>query len=207
MPTVDWSVIGSQSKRNGNGESSFLRLQEGKYRVRLLGKPFQFWQHFEPAAVICEGSAESCPICKTGNLPKLRYAVNCIDRADGKIKILTGGSQIFDVFKEYSTEVGDPGKKEGPDFSIKVEVPGGNKRQTKYKTSTLDKNTITEDEKKLIDGGSGLHKLEEILKAKTAEEIVAVLEKKDGGGSGGSDDIDLDKAQADSASDDDDFDF
>jgi len=208
MPKVDWSSVGSD-KKSGNGESSFLRLKEGKYRIRLLGNPHQFFQHFDPAAVICEGSPDKCPICKSGNSPKMRYATNVIDRADQKIKILTGGPQIFEVFKEYAVEVGDPGKKDGPDFSIKVEVPGGNKLATKYKTSTLDKKPLTQEEIAMInkDGekGAGLHNLDEILKAKTGSEISEILQK-DGNG-GGEPDVDLDSAAADDSSDDDDFDF
>lgn len=67
------------------------------------------------------------------------YAINCIDRADGQIKVLEKGESIFGVFKqfaEFSTR--NPSGKDGADFKIYV---SGKKGKDYYQVGVANNNT------------------------------------------------------------------
>lgn len=171
MAVVSWESI----EKGNKGGGIFLRLQEGRYKVRIVGRAFEYFSHFEPIRVSCCGKEGNCPICLSGKEASKRYAVNVIDRADGKLKVLNAGKAIFGQLREYfeASKI-DPGGKEGPDIMIKVEVPDGDKRRTKYTLVMLNSAPFTEDEKKFIKE-KGLHGLDKLFTPKSAEEIASIL--------------------------------
>ena len=173
MAQVDWGDI--EKGRGAGGNSKFLKMPEGQHQVRLVGKAFMYYKHWDPILAVCPGKDGGCPMCNSGTLARMRYAVNAIDRRDGQLKILDAGTQLFEDFRVYfdTTKI-DPGSKEGPDFIVKVEVPGGDKRRTKYKAIALQPTPFTEQEAAQI-REKGLFKLGEIFEPKSIQEIQAMM--------------------------------
>lgn len=93
-------------------------------RLRLIGLPIEYWEvsprkkeegtdktyqcPFPDAELnraftrICNDNLEDDPWIKMGYIKTKRYAINCIDRDEGKVKILAKGKSIFGEF--YKTE-------------------------------------------------------------------------------------------------------
>ena len=175
---IDWEEIGKNSKKkfdeNGDKKVEFLRLESGhSYKVRPLGSPVIFHKYILQHGgqwrwAICE-DPDTCPVKQKHNVePRERYAVNVLDRADGKIKIMEGPVTVFKVFRTYLEGTGNsPGGPQGADFTIKVVGSG---LKTRYENS-LDKRTPFTDEEKSYIKGEGLYKLDRIFKSTPAEEI------------------------------------
>jgi hypothetical protein len=184
MKYVGWD----EKNPGGGGGGMFLKLEAGKkYRIRLIGKPACYNQHWEP--VICRSPGVDPDTKKTldplmlqGFTPKKRFAMWVIDREDGnKLKIMDFPPVLFEQFAEWKTSVNeDPGGQNGCDWSIKLEIPGGDRRRTKYKATSLAQTPLTEEELKAIKEGGLKEKLYEARKANTPEEIRAMLAQKTG---------------------------
>jgi hypothetical protein len=92
-------------------------------KLRLLGLPLGFREHSnkmrDPSdpkksvtvrfldadlnrsfARVCTENPTSCPWCKLGYLSSQRFSMNVLDRADGRIKILTKGRAVYAKFAE-----------------------------------------------------------------------------------------------------------
>jgi len=141
---------GSQS---GDTKNKYMSLSEaGNYRVRLVGNHVKFYRHWSPVKAITHYDYKSKdPAWQAGFYPSKRFAINVIDRSDGQLKILEKGAQVFQAFSEYKSLFDkNPAGKDGPDFNIKVEIPGGDKRSTKYTVTHLDSAPFTEAEKAMI---------------------------------------------------------
>jgi len=144
-----------QDKKTSNGDSQsvdksrYLSLNEaGNYVIRLVGNHVKFYRHWSPIRGITHYDyKKDDPAWQAGFYPSKRYAINVIDRSDGKLKILEKGSQIFKVFADYKGLFGkNPAGKDGPNFNIKVEIPDGKKRLTKYTVTHLDPAPFTAEE-------------------------------------------------------------
>lgn len=185
MGLVDWTKV--DPKPEGNGSSNkdiYLRLEAGKkYRIRPVGKPMEVNRYYVPDAATGKtrsaitADPKTCIIRqKYPNIqPKLRYAVNVIDRADGKIKVLEAPPSIFRSMRQWAEATGkDPGGSEGADFSISVEIPAGaDKRRTTYPTAALVPTPFTEDELAMI--RSSGHKLSKIYEPTPRDKIESIL--------------------------------
>lgn len=186
MAMVDWGKIEKRSSPTGG---NFLKLTEGKHRIRLVGKAFEYVKHWDPINVSCNGKEGGCPLCLSGNekdVARKRYAINILHRDDSnKLKILDAGPQVFTAFRDYfeSTQI-DPGGKEGPDLVIKVEVPGGDQRRKKYSIIPLNKAEFTKEEVAMIKE-KGLHDLTKIFGPKSSDEIKKMMSGAPAGGSSG----------------------
>ena len=164
---MEWGSI----REAGGGEKvDFMKLQNGQNQFRIVGKPSLIDIHWEKGIdgqskkVICPGAG--CPICKVGHTPQIRYQVQVIDRADGKVKVLEGGPTIFNAIKNYAVDpdFGDP---TSYDFKIKKEGSG---RETKYTVIAAPKRTeLTAAEKEMV---ANAKSLAEVNKIKTIDEIV-----------------------------------
>jgi len=178
MAVVEWGKI---EKTGQGGGGIFLKLSEGKHKVRLVGKAFEYTKHWDPINVSCPGKDGGCPICNRDgdNVARTRYAINILDRDDdNKIKILDAGPQVFTAFRDYweSAKV-DPGGKDGPDLIVKVEVPGGDVRRKKYSVIPLQPAPFTEEERAMIKEKE-LHDLGKIFGHKSVEDINEMLSGK-----------------------------
>ena len=180
--------VGWDEKNTGGGGGMFLKLEAGKkYKVRLVGKPASYHQHWEP--VICrspgvdpETKKTLDPLMLQGFTPKKRFAMWVLDREDGnKLKIMDFPSVLFDQFAEWKASANeDPGGANGPDWSIKLDIPGGDRRRTKYKATSLAQTPLTDEELKAIKEGNLKEKLYEARRPNTPEEIRAMLAQKTG---------------------------
>ena len=187
---VNWEDATAEAKSERGGDT-FLKLVPGnKYRIRLISKPVRYMQHWEP--VICrspgvdpESKQVIDPLMLLGYKPKKRFAIWVLDREDGnKIKLMDFPQQLLDCFSEwkamYNNE--EPGGKNGPDFVIKLELPGGDRRRTKYKAVALEGRTpFTDDELKRINEGKLKDKIQEFRREHTPDEIRAMMAAKQGG--------------------------
>jgi len=186
---IDWNDVQPQKPaRSGGGgggmSDKFLKLSQGEYQVRPVGKPYQFYAYYvadpkNPKKFYRAVTADplNCVIRTNHNLePKTRYAVNVIDRADGKLKIMEGPVSVFDKIKEWArVSKQDPGKNGGADFSIKVVVPAnGDRKRTEYNTTPIVQTPFTAEEQEMLKK-EGLHKLEEIYQSTPQNEIEAKL--------------------------------
>ena len=192
---VEWKDLVNK-RNNSKFDENLIKLTEGKHRLRLVGNIYVFYQHFEPFPVIVPNNQNDPIHQSTGNYPKKKYAVNAFYRdQDNKLMILRGGPTIFESVMDWAEDHGaNPcGEEDGPDWTLRVKVPGGNKRQTKYSMSDLKKTPLTEEEKEFIES-EGLFDLSKMFKPKTHEEIQQMLDEHNGkGDSDGSDDSNNDE--------------
>lgn len=194
---VSWDDAGDKSKGNGAG-ALFLKLEPGKkYRIRLVSNPVVYYQHWEP--VICRSPGVDPktqqtldPLMLTGATPKKRFAIWVFDRDDAnKLKVMDFPPSLCDQFAEWKANFGEaPGGPNGPDWFVKLEVPGTDRRRTKYKASNLEKAPFTEEEIRAIKEGvtvmqdgkevkvSLKDRLTELRKENTPDEIRALLAAK-----------------------------
>ena len=171
---IDWDNDPSLSNQNrdnsgsgGNSDSTieWVKFQKpGTYTFRFVGKGVKFLRHGKPFnfrdRVITDpeyappkkGQEKDPdmvdPAWAAGFYPRSSFAMFCIDRADGKVKIFDKGKSIFGPLKTYQdgtkTRVGG---KEAPDFQITVDWPGGDKFQAKYTVMPItEKKPLTQEE-------------------------------------------------------------
>jgi hypothetical protein len=190
MAYIQWSKLEKRDNGGGgsNGDGIFLKFGPGKFRVRLLGEPYEYEQLFiskknttseRDIPVISPGD-DSDPLRKMGYNATPKLAVNVLDRKDdNKLKIMRVGPSVYNHIKSYYEETGvDPSDpKKGPDLLISVDDPNGNPRQRKYTVTFLQATKITREEASKIKEEGGLHKLEKYFKAATTEEIEELISK------------------------------
>ena len=162
----------NSGSQDGDNKDKFMSLsEEGNYRIRLVGNHVKFYRHWNPVRAITHYDYKSDdPAWQAGFYPSKRFAINVIDRRDGKLKILEKGTQIFKVFADYKSLFGkNPAGKDGPDFNIRVSIPGGDKRSTSYTVTHLEAAPFTEEEKSMI--RENLYDLPKIYKSTPLEDI------------------------------------
>jgi len=186
---IDWGSVEPQKPSKGGsgggGSDKFLKLEPGKtYRVRPVGKPYVFHAYYVAAAdnpkkfarAVTEDPA-NCIIRQKYNVePRMRYAVNVIDRADGKLKVMEAPPSVFDKIKQWANASGqNPGTNTGADFQISVVVPpNGDRKRTEYPTTPVVQTQFTAEEREMLNK-QGLFNLEEIYAATPQSEIEAKL--------------------------------
>jgi hypothetical protein len=187
---VDWKdATGGGGGGEGGGGGQFLKLQGGNtYTIRLVGKPIRYMQHWEPVICRSPGVDEKTkqvidPLMIQGYQPKPRYAIWVFHREDGnKFKVMDYPGVLQDQFKDWAcTNNVDPGREQGPDWVIKLEVPGGDKRRTRYKSTPKQAAApFTDEEMKLLKESKFHDKLIELRKPNTPDEIRAMMSKRGG---------------------------
>ena len=186
---INWDDVESGSKLGGKGDNDkYLKLtgstQGNTYKIRPVGKPCTFYAYYvsnpdEPkkfARAFTE-DPQNCIIRQKYNLEaKPRYAVNVIDRSDGKLKIMEAPSSVFEKIKAWAKAAGqDPGSKNGADFQITVKLPAnGDKKRTEYLTTPIVQTPFTDDEKEML-RSKGLWDLEKEFAPTPQSEIEAKL--------------------------------
>ena len=187
-----------ETSEKGKGSGQFLKLEAGKkYRVRLVSNAVQYFQHWEP--VICRSPGVDPktgkvvdPLMLANHTPKKRYAIWVFNRDEGnKLQVMDFPPTLFDQFVEWKTNFNaNPGGENGPDWSIKLEVPGTDRRRTKYKATHLEKAPFTEEELKVLNEGITVMvdgketkmtlkaRLADLRRENTPEEIRAMMEAK-----------------------------
>jgi hypothetical protein len=168
----DWEKP-TRDNPGGGGDRqavTFLKLQAGgTYRVRLIGSPVLYYQHWEP--IMCrspyfkdDGSTDDPLIQLNSNFqPKKRYAIWVIDRDEKdpskRFKVMDFAPSLYDQFYNWKDKFNDkPGGMRGPDWVIEGKK-GKTNRQTKWVGSYLDRVPLTQEEVAYIDG----HPLKETI--------------------------------------------
>lgn len=186
--TVDWKSLIDPSKgpRRGkkSSETPFLRIESGKdYQVRPVGGAVIFAKMFiktstgNKSAIVDMADREKLAYAVSARLnqkkwPSERYAMNVLDRADGKVKILEGGKQIFNHFSVWSSKNKDlpPGGKDAIDWTICATGEGLDKQ---YSMFGGERTTLTADEVALVK--ETIHDLNKFYKGATVEEAMQTL--------------------------------
>jgi len=113
----------------------YLRFEDGKtYQVRLIGQGVEFYKIFgdnKKFAVVDkqykdEASRIVSDLCDKPVKAQSKFAINCVDRSDSKIKVLEGGRKIFDEFFEWSRtqNINASDSSSGVDWRIEVTGQG-----------------------------------------------------------------------------------
>lgn len=143
---------------NADNRPVYMQFPEkGDYRVRFVGQPVSFSKFGDPfdfkdRVIVDPAVKDEVPATKAGFYPRSYYAIHLIDRRDGALKILEKSKMFFNPIASFKkTNNIDPGGiNEGHDFTISVDWPGKNKRQTKYSIQPcLSPSPLTEEEKKM----------------------------------------------------------
>jgi hypothetical protein len=166
MPNVEWTKVRSVSEsQKVTGKSNtelFMKLDEGRHQIRLVGKPYEVLLGWANGKKIVIPEKYIARLDSLGIKARLHYVINVFDRNDTKqgiyrTKLLEKGATIFANFKTYHDEIVDesgkninPGGKNGPDWVINVEVPTvkgkKDKRGTKYNIVPLASTPFTAKE-------------------------------------------------------------
>lgn len=172
---------GAQSDRPKAVYMSIDTKVPGKYvyKLRPVGAHVKYRSFFRPyKAKLSEEDKATDPAWKNGWYPSKRYAINVIDRADGKLKILDKGASVFKGFANYKSLFGknpaDP--KVGADFALTVVVPKGkdgkaNALKTEYTVTHIQETPLTPEEVAMIKA-QGLWPLTKIYKPTPLEKRI-----------------------------------
>lgn len=179
---VDWKNMGPAPKQGDGNRPSFMKFEAGKAQIfRPIGKAVQFYKFFIKST---NGSrsvnvdpefkdkAKDILSSKLGEeaIPKLRFAINVINRATGNIEIMEGGRRIFDNFANWSQANNNesPGGKAGWDWSIKAE---GEKLNRQYFLTPIKPAPFSAEEVAKAKEKQGLFSLSEVFKSCPMEEL------------------------------------
>ncbi len=177
---VDWgNAFGDPKDGGGRRGDIFIKFEAGKGKtLRPIGSAVQFVKIFISGRSINvdpgqKEQAEAALSAQSGNnvQGKKRYAVNVIDREDGKIRILEGGPQIFKHFGNWSRANNNaaPGGHEGMDWTIVATGEGLNRE---YTTTAIRPAPFTTDEIKRARESKELYSLLEYFKSCPMEELI-----------------------------------
>jgi hypothetical protein len=195
----DFSKENGDIASSGSGSGLFLKLEKGnRYKVRLVGKPLQYYQHWEP--VVCrspytddKGSVVD-PLMQAGYQPKVRFCIWVIDREDGGLKIMDFPPTLYNSFREWQKGTNeDPGGYNGPDWNITVTAPSGKQQYVKYSATSLVQTSFTEEELKQIKDGNLKERMMKVRADNTPDEIRELMAEK---GVGTSSDVKKENAES-----------
>lgn len=133
------------------GDSTFLKLENGDNKIRLVSKPVEVILHQTSekgkpfATAPCQG--EKCELCAAGKKKNYKYGYLVLSRKDGKPYIFEAPITVFRQIVGYATneEYGDPMKY---DLTIKKE---GTAPQVTYTVIASPKQIeLTKEEKEII---------------------------------------------------------
>lgn len=179
---IDWGTVGGDKKGNRGGGDKPLYVEfkpDVPVTIRPIGGAVQFMKVFvnkrsvvldpenkdQAKALIESSTNQKCE-------PKMRFAINVIDRSDGKVKILENGPSIFKHFANWSKLNGNagPGGNSGTDWNI---LPTGVGLDREYAVMPTVPTPLTPDEIAKAKDPKGLYPLSEIYKCCPVNEIVS----------------------------------
>lgn len=124
---VSWNDETNNSRqKQGSNRDSWLRLEKGDNKIRLVTTPFQYLMHKYKAEgdkgfgqkVMCSAVHGNCPLCQLGDKPKRRWFLGVIDRKTKTYKVLDIGYGVF-VGIQTLVKDSDWGNPLGYDINIK----------------------------------------------------------------------------------------
>jgi len=203
---VNWDQV--ETEGNGGGEFNdgpkpdYLDFkQPGKYKIRLVGKPFMFGQLFLSAeelgggkAIPVIGDGNPDPMTSIGKEYKTRCAANVFlrDGDSSVLKVMRCGKIVYSAIAQWAGDAGiDPGGKDGCEFTVVVTGSGLGK---KYKVTSLPPSKFTKDEIAKIreskddpQPGKGIWDLASVFKPTSHKQMTDIIVKHNLGVISGSD--------------------
>nr|BDD46199.1 hypothetical protein 33 [bacterium] len=198
---VDWNSTAGES---GGGKTQFMRLEQGRNVVRVMGNPLQFFINWVETS---EGKRKvNSPVSSPELLQRLddagfkrkpRWIIKVLDRNDGQFKLLEIGPQIYNGIRQL---VNDPdwGKVTSYDLVITRGKPG---QQPLYSVSPRPKSGLDESLKDAFMAFNDGLNLDRLIQPSDPKYVLELL------GWGGSDVGDAGGDSASSEEDDFPFDF
>ena len=132
--TDDWEDDIPSAKTKSD-KAQYLRLmldEDTTYNIRLVGKPYVYNKYYANSAPIeAISPGKDHDVCWQagkdggGAIPRKRYVIWVIDRADNELKMFEFGATIYKHFKRYHELKGiKPGSKDNaPDWIIRKTIP------------------------------------------------------------------------------------
>lgn len=164
-----------QVSQGGTGANLFLKLEANDNKVRLFGDTYRTWIHWfttsdgQRRKANCAG--DNCPLCRAASKPeeeaKPRFYNCCINRADGTVKILDMGSQIFKGVQALDADE-NWGSLEEYDINIKKGPKGSSPL---YQVTPLPKKDLSKTDLALIEASKSVINLEKLVAPSTVEFI------------------------------------
>lgn len=187
-----------QVSQGGGGANYFLKLEGGDNKIRLFGDTYRTWIHWfistdgQKRKVNCAG--DNCPLCRAASKPeeeaKPRFYNCCINRADGTIKILDMGSQIFKGVQALDADE-SWGSLEDYDINIKKGPKGASPL---YQVTPLPKKELSKADLALIEASKSIINLEKLVAPSTVEFINKLIKGEVGKNSDSAEDSGAKKA-------------
>lgn len=158
----NWDDFAKEENNSGSNDKAKTQYMDmskpGKYTVRPVGPHIKCRKLFKPyRATLTDNDKDNDPAWKAGFYPGKRYAINVINRANGKLEVLEKGVDVFKQFANYKAVFGkNPSDaKDGVDFLITVTIPklpNGqlNKLKTEYAVTHLKETPLTKEEIEMI---------------------------------------------------------
>ena len=148
MKFKEYDKVDEQYDTGGN----WMRLKEGDNKIRIVSEFEPYGSHYvraEQKSYICVGKENHCRFCERGLMPRVQYIGYVIDRADGRVKLLQIGHQIFSQIGQYAKNP-DYAFDVLPDYDITINKSGSGLNTT-YTVIPARKNTpLTDEEKKMV---------------------------------------------------------
>jgi len=178
---LKWDDATGTGGGTGN-QREYLRIEPNiEYRLRPVGFPVEFERFYVRDSEgklhsAIAGKPDECPIRNKYELePTKRYAMNMIDRADCKLKIVEFPFTVYQEMKKWGKNTHqEPGGKNGNDFLIKKTGSGikGTKWHCEANPDSLN-TPWTQEDKKILDkeSGGGVYDLREIYAATPIDKI------------------------------------
>lgn len=187
---VDWESLGGRASTSGKksntpkeGKPEWLTI-DGEVKVRPIGSAVEFIKIFVKTpkgnrSVIVDPQDKDRAVALLSDAAGYevkgnnRFAINVIDRADQRIKVLEGGMQIFGYWAQWqNTTHIHPGSEGGYDWIIKSEKTGPDPENKKYTPMPIAQTTITQEEWEQINKRKTEYKLVEIYESVPLEKVV-----------------------------------
>jgi len=166
---MSWKDNDQEQEIFSGGSGSIVRLamKEGKYTIRILGTYKFFRMHWVEVAnrpVFCQGG---CILCQQGEKGHLRYAVNVLDKADGKVKLWEFGRRVKVAIQTIAEDYGNPNE-----YDLIITRKGTNANDTVYtvipareaKPLTEAENALPRPNLELLYANTPVEKIEAYLK-------------------------------------------
>lgn len=196
MSTIGWSNVGRSSGSGDSNKVNWLKIfAGGEVIIRPVGEPEELIKYFvkigpndKGRSAITEVNGKSCIIQRKYQddegkplyRQQVKYAINCIDRADGQLKVLEMPRSVALDIRDWGEENNsNPGGPKGCDWKIKSVKTGPDPRDVEYKLFNRDRTPFTDDELKVIENVYDLKKLFAPTPQDQIEEKLGLVPSKD----------------------------
>jgi hypothetical protein len=141
------------SKPKTGGSNSYLKLNDGANRVRIVSEPIEDWEHFvdgsdgKKKVMRCAG--RGCSACQFGGKARKVYHFAAVSReGNAEVKLLTVGQMVYGGLYDLMTNE-DWRFDSVPDYDITI-TKKGEGMNTDYSVQSSAKKPLTPEEIELV---------------------------------------------------------